>query len=301
MGCSARRWSILAVTMLTGVAGAAGWFWQPVGAVASYFPACFQPGPPRLRLFPPRGRAVVVALPAELPANMRAIAFASDGGAIDRSAGIYKIETRPPRYSLVPGSMGMGEASCLAVSKERGTITVEGWSWSDDHRGVFEIDPFAASRTALPPGSPSECGGSGGILSPDGRRAVTAGKGTLGLVDVRSGNVQPIRGTNAGTRCVWSPDSRWVACVQKGTIALIDADTASQARSLGSSGDGPVVWSPDSRFILLRKSQIACAPTAYGESLEVVEVEVGKRSLVESAKCTITSGTLGWMDQGLAQ
>jgi hypothetical protein len=162
------------------VVPALGWFWQSAGsAVATFAPAYFQPdNPPQLTVFPLDGPATKIALPEELPTDSRAIAFSPDGRALfvqkseplNRAAGIYKIEFQPPRESVVPGSIGTGEVSCLAVSRTTGKITVSGWSWAHNGGGILEIDPGDSTSRVLPSGSASSCGGGGGIVSPDGAR-----------------------------------------------------------------------------------------------------------------------------------
>jgi hypothetical protein len=72
-------------------------------------------------------------------------------------------------------------------------------------------------------------------------------------------------------------------------------------KNLGSSGDGPLVWSPDSKYLLLRRSSLSCAASVYGESLEIVDVKAGKREIVKSSHCSITAGTIGWLDSGVVQ
>jgi WD40 repeat protein len=219
------------------------------------------------------------------------------GNPLNRSAGIYKIEFKPSRFSVVPGSIGTGEVWCLAVSSVSGRITLSGKSWALDSTGVFEIDPAAATSMVLAPGTASGCGGKGGFMSPDGKRAITNDAKQLRLVVLRTGASTAIKGTSADTQSVWSPDGRWIATVRGGRIGLIDADDPTRSRGLGRSGDGPLVWSPDSRYLLLRTSPLSCALTVYGESLEVVDVETGGRNEVKSSHCTITAGTLGWLDR----
>ena len=283
----------------------ASWFLQPVKADSSYCAVWFLHGnPPRLTMFPPDGPAVIVALPAGLPSYSRAIGFSLDGRAMynqkiepfSRSNGIYKVEFQPARERVVPGSVGTGEVTCLSESRSSEKIIFAGWSWSHENGGVFEIDPITATRQLLPMGSASICGGSGGILSPDGGHAVkVVGKGR-GLLDMKTGVVRALKGTNQDTRCSWSPDSKRVACVQEGKVSLLDADALSHPRNLGSAGQIPVEWSPDSKYLLLRSSPLSCAFTPYGESLMILDVKTGKRKLVASSNCKITSGDFGWLD-----
>lgn len=290
--------------------GAHGWFGQPERDSWPFSPAYFQPNnPPRLRLFPPNGAEKDVALPDSLPANLRGIVFGSDGKTLylqkaeplNRSAGIYQMGFEPVRESLIPGSMGMGEVWCLAVSQPTGMIVVAGWSWTAMKGGVFEIDPNTATRRPLPIDAASGCGGDGGVLSPDGKRAIIKDGSQLALRALNKGTTSKIKGTNMDMQTAWSPDGRWIAAVGKGSITLIDGDDLEHSRGLGGSGDGGFVWSPDSKHLLLRTKSASCTLSLYGESLEVVDVETGKRDFVRSSHCTITAGTLGWVGRSVVQ
>jgi hypothetical protein len=262
-------------------------------------------------LFPLNGKEVAVTLPAPLAKNTYAIGFGPNGeslyfkttDSLDRAAGIYKLEIQPPRASLVPGSVGLGQLWCLSFSESSSRLTVAGWSWTENRNGIFEIDPAAGIRQLLPPGFASRCGGSGGVASPNGGWAVITGGKNLRLADLKTGAVKSIKGTQGDMQVAWSPSGHLIACIRNHRITLVDLKDGSQPpRSLGSSGDGPIAWSPDSRYLLLRKSPIlSCAFTPYGESLEVLDVESGRRTLVKAAGCTITGGMLGWMDRRLAQ
>jgi WD40 repeat protein len=298
------RWAMLLLLVM----GTVGWCWQPAGIGSWYYPAYFQPGnPPQVKVFPLQGVAITVALPGGLSANIRALAFSSEGDAVyaqttdplDRTAGIYKIEFQPTRYAVVPGSVGMGEAWCLAVSKPSGTVIVAGWSWSKGAGGVFEIDPHAGTNLRLSSGVASGCGG-GGVLSPDSKRAVTKAGNRLGLLTLKTGVISAINGTSADMQVTWSPNGQWIAGAYGGTITLIDADGATRSRRLGRSGNGPMVWSPDSRYLLLKTSPLSCAFTPYGASLEVLDIRTGRRREVRSSHCAVTAGTIGWLNQGSA-
>jgi hypothetical protein len=284
--------------------------WQAAGDAFPFYPAYFEPSsPPRLWAFPPDGPKAQVALPEGLPRNLRGVAFGDDGAALylqtmnflDRSAGIYKVQFRPSRQDLVPGSIGVGELWCLTASRGTGVLTLSGMSWSLNRSGVFQIDPRTASSRALPPGSPSPCGGSGGVLSPDGAQALVRGGKELGVKAMTTGAISEIKGASSGAQGSWSPDSRWVAVVRDGSATLVDTKDVTRRRRLGSIGHGPLIWSPDSRYLLLRKSTFSCGFGNEGGSLEVVNVETGKRREIGSSHCGVTAGTLGWIDKTLAQ
>ena len=307
--------STLAVTVLAvTVVSVSGWGLQTVKTDSSSFCAAyFQPtygrdSRPLLILFPTVGPAADVALPVGLPTDFRVIAFSSDGKAVygqrtdplDPSEGITKIEFKPTRQSIVPGSVGLGTIWYLTESRQSGKIFVTGWS---KHRGTgecgaFEIDPGAGTLRALRVGIHPACGGANGPVSPDGRRVISEG-GKLSVLDLETGAVQALKGTNANTRSnqgTWSPDGRWIAAVHDGRIALIDGADTSRRTNLGASGNGLVQWSPDSKYLLLSKSELRCAPALYSQSLEVVDVETRKRSVIKNSHCRISVPVVGWVD-----
>lgn len=273
-----------------------------------FSPAYYQPGnPPHLTLFPAGGNAVAIALPASMRGDMRVIRFDPGGRAMyaqsldvfNRANTIEKIQFQPARESAVPGSAGFGEVSCLAFPQSSTKMIVSGWPWSYNGRGAFELDPDTAAILPLPAGSPSLCGGAGGLLSPDGSRVVaTLGKG-LGVFPLGGGAAQKLRGTTAGTHCSWSPNAEYLACAVDGRIAMFKMKDLSKPRGLGRAGDAPFEWSPDSHYLLLRTSPLSCMLTFYGESLAILDVETGKRAEVRSSHCTITGGNFGWLESGV--
>jgi hypothetical protein len=254
--------------------------------------------PYQLILFPLDGPEITVPLPAELPTSMNVLAFSSDGRAIysqkadplNRSNGIYKIEFQPTRAGVVPGSVGLGDV-CLGLPPSSGRIVVEGWSWTFNNRGVFEIDPDAATIRPLPAGSASSCGGAGGSLSPDGKRAVRKNGKKLELVYLETGMSRAIKGVSADASCIWSPNGQRFECSGDGGITVIDAnDISRQKRFSGGLGE----WSPDSKYLLRVKSRFFCFD--FG-SLEALDMETGKRKAIKSSDCRISGGRFGWIDQ----
>jgi len=243
-------------------------------------------------------------MPAGLPIDRNAIAFSQDGetlytessNPLGPSTGVYRITFNPPRDQLVAGSEGLVASTCVHASPEG--LVVSGWSRSDNIRGAFLIDPSTATRRAVSPGKASVCGSSRGTASPDGNRVLAdSGKG-FGILEARTGITTTIKGMGRPDYCTWSPDSQLIACVRGKQIVLIDVDDPSRIRDLGTMGERPIEWSPDSKYLLLPTSR-GCALTAYGESLEVVEVSRGVRRPVESSHCKVTAGTLGWLDADL--
>jgi hypothetical protein len=277
---------------------------------SSYCPASFQAGnPPQLALFPLDGPKIAVPLPPNIPGHIRAITFSPNGRAIygqpneplNRSNGIYMIEFHPVRERLIPGSIGVGEVQCLSAVPESQTIILSGWSWVLGKGGVFEIDPESSTSRELPADSPSVCGGPGGLTSPDGKRVLSRYGKRLGIRDLNTGKVETISGVSADATCKWAPNGILAVCVSNQRLALIDATGVSRPRNLGTSGNGPVAWSPDSKHILLTKSQLSCALTLYGDSLEVLNIETRKRMLVRSSHCSMLPGSIGWLDYGVSR
>jgi WD40 repeat protein len=140
-----------------------------------------------------------------------------------------------------------------------------------------------------------------GIISPDGREVLTGdGDHLLIVLDLETGARKPL-GIRAGPGS-WSPDGRWIAVSVSGRILLIDANNPSHRKKLGASGvDGHLIWSPDSKRLLFVKQESRCRflylfQVDDSESIEVVDVETGKRQAIPSAHCAVSKSALGWVD-----
>jgi len=265
---------------------------------------------PLLTLFPMDGKQVTVSLPGSLPKNLRVNSFGPEGEAIyvqnasRFEEGIRKIEFGPPRQSVLSGSVALGAIWHLTVSQPPGRIFVSGQGKGGC--GAFEIDPEAGTVRTLLVGAYPNCGGGGGAISRDGKRALTYDGKELGVIDLESGTARPIKGVGAGLnvkdvtssgKATWSPDGAWISVIlDGGKILLIGSVDTSRRRNLGSSSSGPLVWSPDSKYLLLAKTQLRCASSLYFESLEVIEVDSGKRTVIESSQCNVGAGWFGWID-----
>jgi len=285
------------------IVGVTSWAGQPATAGSpSFVPAFIQLGtsPPQLILLPLDGPESTVLLPSEPPMRIVPTGSSLDGKAIYAESlnheGIYKIEFHPIRATVIPGSAGMGMVQCLTVSPSSGRIIVSSLSLDG---GILEIDPVAATNRRLPNGQPSSCGGAGGFLSPDGKRAIRKNGNQLDLVDVWTGASRAIAPANIDTSCTWSPNGQSIACVVNGEITAIDASDPSRRRNLGKV-IGPVEWSPDSKYLLFRTSQLSCLLTLYFDSLEVLDVDTATRTLVKGSHCRISGGSYGWMDRTVA-
>ena len=287
---------------------------QPAAAGApEFYPAYFDAGLGfRLVLYPPDGPELIIPLPPQVSANTRVITFGPDGRTIYVQNGIKltgytvsigKIEFSPPRFIAVPGSAGILQVDCLAVSQPSGRLTMFS-SWTDGRVGLFDLDPDTGHVQVLSGRRPSVCGGLGGLASPDGNHVVSKSGKYLAILDTGTGAVHTVPGLNANADCVWSPSGRWLACAQKDEITLVDAQAAPvdrvRSRKLAKRGDAYIAWSPDSQYLLIRKPSLSCLFSLYGENLEIINVASGKRRSVKSSHCEISAGAFGWMDQSIA-
>jgi hypothetical protein len=256
---------------------------------------------PDLTLFPVAGQKVTVPL---LGIGFRFIAYSPDGTAIygqktDRRSGpsdaVIKVEFKPTRFNVVRGSEGLGTIWRLSLSKDSARRFASGWFKRDGAVcSVFQIDPVTGTFRTFRVGIRSDCGGD---VSPDGKRMLGNQDNRLFLFDLETDSG---RALGAHLRSgVWSPDGRWIAATSDADrIVLIDASDTSRQRSLGSSNGSPIFWSPDSRYLLLLKPSLRCTPTLYFESLQILEVRNGKRSVIRSSRCEVSGGYAGWMDLG---
>jgi WD40 repeat protein len=278
--------------------------------VAAYF-SPLGGGQTVLNLFPlESGKASEVAIPP-VPATINLISFAPDGrsaylqvpsaAVLNLPDALIKVEFSPVRQSPVPGSGGLGEIYSLTVSPRSGRIFVSASGGKDHQCGAYEIDPDAGTHRPLRVGDGPSCGGGMGIISPDGREVLTGdGDHLLIVLDLETGARKPL-GTRAETAS-WSPDGRWIGVSVSGRIVLIDAGNPSHRKKLGASGvDGHLIWSPDSKRLLFVKQESRCRflylfQVDDSESIEVVDVETGKRQAIPSAHCAVSKSALGWVD-----
>lgn len=310
---SRRLWRFVAATVAaSAVTGC--WQLQPVRAGSPPFSAAYiHPGDngPLLTLLPMAGATETFPLPAGLPRSLTVNAFSPDGRALyvqkGSSGGIIKVEFKPVRQSLVRGSIGLGTIWHLTVAQPSGRIFVSGVTKSPSEGcGTFEIDPDAGTLRTLRLGTYPDCGGGGGAISPDGKRLLSYEGKELSLIELETGAIHVIKGMRGGpdqadviwfSRADWSPDGRWISVTpfNKGLV-LIDATDTSRRKTFGSSGGAPAVWSPDSKSLLQSKSELRCVPYLYFESLEVIDVETGKRTVIKSSHCEVGVGFFGWIN-----
>jgi len=191
------------------------------------------------------------------------------------------------------------------TSKETGAVFLSGFS-PDKGCGTFSWENGAL--VTLLAGPAFECGGGGGEVSPDGRRLLGYAAGDLAVIDLDTRAIQTIRGVKGlmredvtwKKRVRWSPDGRWiVAAPENGKIVRIDSGYLSKHRVFGGS-QGPPVWLPDSRRIVYTKPQLKCWLSPYFESLEVLDLESGRRHIVRGSSCKI-GGFNAWFDPATIQ
>jgi len=274
--------------------------------------AYFSQGQNVLNLFPlDLGKSSDVALPPLAPSDFL-LSFGPDsksiyfGSLASPASGITKIEFGPTRKSIVPGSAGLVITSLTGSLS--GRIVVSASDQASHQCGAYEIDPVAGTHRPVRVGDDSNCGGAIGIISPDGKNLLsthslhrTPGSPPsierLSLFSLETGATQSL-GVGRGS---WSPDGRWIAVSGSGRIVLIDANNLSHRKKLGASGvDDHLIWSPDSKRLLFVKQESRCRILHLfpvdEESIEVVDVETGKRQAIPSAHCAVYSSAIGWVD-----
>jgi len=313
MDASVRRSTLLVRTMTVAMAGLAAVLLAVAGArsgpkpnaaereTSHFVAAYFHPiggEESLLTLFPfAPATAVDVSLPHGI-SSCYLISFGPDSKSmhlgdptIDGTDGVIKVDFGPTRKSIVPGSAGLSVAF-LTVSHS-GRIFVSAGDRRNHQCGAYEIDPNSATHRPLRVGDEPACEGALGPISPDGKEVLSSVGEHLNLLDLDTGaNVS--LGIGRGS---WSSDGRWIAVSGQGHIVVIDAKNPSHRRKLGTSGvDDHLVWSPDSKRLLFAKQELRCSLLGDAESLEVVDVETGKRHAIKSAHCAVTSSAVGWMD-----
>jgi hypothetical protein len=302
MTCSARclRWSVVTIVAIITVLRI--WAQTPEIASSPYVAADLHPGESGfvLTLYPLVGPQMTIPVP-DLPKTFNVIGYSSDGGAIYIQTkdshglpdGITRVELGPMRLVTVRGSLGLGDVWYLTDSQPK----IFGSGAFDGHCGAFEIDPSSGSFRALRIWPYPNCGGMVGLAGPvstDGRRVLSHQGSELRVLNLGSGVAYSLgTGLSEGS---WSPDGRWIAAWGAGRIVVIDSDNPSHRRNLGKCCDGGAHWSPDSKYLLLSKLELRCTLSLYFASLEVLEVETGKRTVIQSSRCK-TGGWVGWIDR----
>lgn len=263
-----------------------------------------------LRVFTSRGASTMLSLPKSARGDLAAN---SDGNgrsiyltSLDpsRYTGITKVDIKTRQASSVRGSDAVGRVDFLVESLD-GKLCVSGFRMEGDQleRGMIEIDQKAGKSRMLQRGEY-------GAISPDCRSAlrhdsgVTARDGdtrqrrTMSVVDTKTGESRLLAGAEEGE---WSPNGRWLLTVTDRHFELRDAATLRKSKDLGLAETSAASWSPDSKQLLVIKNQITCVFTLYGRTLEVIDVETGKRKIVPNSHCEFLAGAILWVDREAMQ
>jgi hypothetical protein len=255
-----------------------------------------------LEIFPFAAKAFTIALPFPLGP----FAFSPNGKALygarlfDNPArppipGLFKVDLDPIRATAVRGSEAVGVES-LAVSEHGDKIIIAGGERGAPC-GIFELTLASAAIRRVVTASPCDplnisSHWLGISVSPDGTRATAHRNHHLDLIDLVAGTVT--QAPDDFLLGAWSPDGKWLAAVKAGSNAtvLLDARTLEQRRVIGMTD---LVWSPDSRYLLAKNRQIPCGPEAA--TLQMVDVDTGKRIEIRASKCLIDRDTVGWVSE----
>jgi len=253
-----------------------------------------------LEVFPFNARALSIPLPFPLAAfaygpdgkSLYAAALSSNPGQ-QRLQGLFKIEFGPARVSPIPGSEALSVDS-LAVPPRTDKIIIAGGRRGTPC-GIFELNLPAGDVREIAVMSPCDplnplSHWSNLDLSPDGKRATALRNHHLELIDLIHGRVTVL--AEDLILGAWSPNGDWLAAMESGSdkTLLLDARTLQRRRVIGSTD---LRWSPDSRYLLARKHNLTCGPEAG--TLEIVNIETGKRTEIASSKCHIDRSTTGWV------
>jgi DNA-binding beta-propeller fold protein YncE len=274
-----------------------------------------------LTVFPFNGKAFTIPLPF-VP---RLVAFSPKGNAVyaikprgvDRQnvSAIVKIEFHPTRVNRVWESLDL-EISSFAVSMREDKLVIAGRPRNRAERtcGLFEISlPGEKVRRIL---ESSDCRNGAPwdeiSLSPDGERAVAADGRDLELIDLANGTVKSL-GSEFSTGTLragasWSPDGKRIAVMESanaGRVFLLEPSDLSRQRALHSGYHQMTpVWSPDSRYLVRSRLQLRCG-ISFDEdppfTLEIVDVESGKRALIRGSSCKMEGGSTGWLSTDLVR
>ncbi len=278
-----------------------------------FAPAFYDPGGPRrtdapyLHVFPVNGPSFTLALPFQLGR----FAASPDGKSLygqrffdpsGPNTGLYKIEFSPPRATRLAGSKGLTLASSIAASSTK--IVVSAAYLTDggpvSRCGLYELMLSSGDVHEIVSNSDSDCkyisSWTSISLSPDSRRIVAVRKHRLELIDAETKVVQSLG--DGFYDAAWSPDGRWIAALGDNGdhTVLIDALTLTKRKTLPPS---EIIWSPDSGALLASRLRLRCPPD-FG-TLELIDIESGKTSIIRSSNCQISMLVFGWINVATGQ
>ena len=274
------------------------------GELSAFAPAFYDPGsvrddPPKLHVFPVDAPSFTLALPFQLGK----VAVNPDGKVLyaqrffdptGPNTGLYKIELGPTLATRVAGSKALTSVYGIAASSTKIVVSAGYLTGNRVSRcGLYEL--IFSSRDVHQIVANSDCKYSSSwssiSLSPDSRRIVAVRRHRLELIDTETSAVQSLG--DGFYYAAWSPDGRWIAALgDKGDhTLLIDALTLTKRKTLPPS---EVIWSPDSHDILASRPRSLC-PSDFG-TLELIDIESGKTSIIRSSTCQISMLVFGWIN-----
>lgn len=266
-----------------------------------FLPAYVQQGQPAtLTVFQPTGPPKIVQLPADVPTTFSIWMFSRDGRSIygesplKGNQEIFKIELNPPHVVRIRFSIQLEGVRRVTESQDPNILFVSGFARLDGVHTCGAAFQLAMNTGAVTLMRAYPCGTTVESVSPDGRFVLLTKGKHVSLSNLRTGNIEELRGIESGNWSSWSPDSRWISVIQDEHITLIEAEHPKNRRSMRAV-KGPVTWSPDSKAILYYKSQLSCALTLYFGSLEVMNLETKRRNVVNGSHCEIGRPQVGWV------
>jgi Tol biopolymer transport system component len=262
----------------------------------------------------------------DLPFHLYNVTFAPDGKSlygvvaesvesnVERDApGLSRIEFNPTRVSPVLGTTGFAIRSYAFSSRQDKLVISGSVSKANERRcGVFEIlVSYGTIRQVLSSDCHNPPTWDNLSLSSDGEEAIAttgSNKDDLHLeqIDLVQGTIKSVGGDF--WMGVLSPDGKWIIARDRSPradkIFLIDTADFSNIRAFAGGVKLTPTWSPDSRYLLLWKDYLfRCGiyPVDLGTpaTLETLDIQTGKRSVVSSSKCQINGGPTGWVSHEL--
>jgi WD40-like Beta Propeller Repeat len=262
----------------------------------------------QMTVFPPEGSPVNLAAPTGRGITQ----YGADGISLYTSYNnvgrceIDKLDIRTGQAAKWLEMPGITHVVSFAVARDERRVIISGRFQGEGAVtcGVFEVQKARGEiPRALIRESDATCDGTPWFdisLSTDGKRAV-AWEGRrliVDLIDLDSGAHKSI---GRGELASWSPDGKWIAMLdvtsKKDHVLLLDATDFSRRKDLGPTDGLTLAWSPDSRYLLLWDLGVRCLITGFGYwgSLEVVDVQSGDRSVIDSSRCKVNNSTGGWV------
>ena len=249
-----------------------------------------------------------------LPFVPKIVAFTSKGDSLyalepyanqrEGTSSIVKIEFHPTPVEPVWESIDL-EILTLSVSVREDKLVVAGRR-TDKTCGLFEISlPDGRVKKILE--RSDRCYGVPWqeiSLSPDGKRAVARVGNELHLIDLVHGAIRILWSEFSVTASAsWSPNGKQIAVMDgSGKIFLLDPIDLSPQRTLHAGYPMTPIWSFDSRYLIRGRRQFCGISFDLDPpfTLETVDVNTGKRSVIRSSKCHLQqAGHTGWLTTDL--